>query len=194
MPFLEPGHNSKGMHLPQISVMMPFSSARIMPTVARLLPGSIGDVSAMSETVGMAGAEKCVIVADKGFFPSDSIKKLKNKHLSYIIPLRRNSSIIPEPYHFMNVFLYDGKPAKYWKGENDVYIFDDPVLKSWEEKDFPIRIEENKWNTKNSSMKTGSILGSYIFFQILMRNLKEYTGYASNANMLNMHSMFTRMI
>ena len=146
--FLESGHNSKGIHVPQINVMMLFSSTRTVPTFVRILPGSIGDVSAMSETVDMAGVEKCVIVADKGFFSSDNIRKLKRRHLSYIIPLRRNSSLIPEPEHFMNVFLYDGKPVKYWKKENDVYVYEDPVLKSEEEKDYLIRIGENKRSRK----------------------------------------------
>ena len=144
MSFLELGNNSKGMHLPQINVMMLFSSSRTVPTFVRVLPGSIGDVSAMLKTIDMAGVEKCVIVADKGFFSSDNIKRMKNKHLSYIIPLRRNSSLIPEPDHFMGVFLYDGKPVKYWKRENDVYMFEDPVLKSEEEKDYLIRISDNK--------------------------------------------------
>ncbi len=144
MSFLELGNNSKGMHIPQINVMMLFSSSRTVPTFVRVLPGSIGDVSAMSKTIDMTGVEKCVIVADKGFFSSDNIKRMKNKHLSYIIPLRRNSSLIPEPDHFMGVFLYDGKPVKYWKRENDVYMFEDPVLKSEEEKDYLIRISDNK--------------------------------------------------
>ncbi len=128
--------------------MMLFSATRTVPTFVRILPGSMGDVTAMSETIDMAGVEKCVIVADKGFFSSDNIRKLKRKHLSYIIPLRRNSSLIPEPEHFMNVFLYDGKPVKYWKRENDVYMFEDPVLKSEEEKDYLIRIGENKRSRK----------------------------------------------
>ena len=146
--FLELGHNSKGMHIPQINVMMLFSATRTMPTFVRILPGSIRDVSAMSETIDMAGIEKCVIVADKGFFSPNNIKTLKKNHLIYIIPLRRNSSLIPEPEHFMNVFLYDGKPVKYWKRENDVYIYEDPILKSEEEKDFPVRIEENRRSRK----------------------------------------------
>ncbi|SIM84669.1 transposase [Cuniculiplasma divulgatum] len=144
MSFLELGHNSKGMHLPQINVMILFSSTRTMPTFVRILPGSIRDVSAMSKTIDMAGVEKCVIVADKGFFSPDNIRKLENKRLSYIIPLRRNSSLIPDADGFTGVFRYDGKPVKYWKRENDVYIFEDPILKSEEEKDFLLRIEENK--------------------------------------------------
>ncbi len=136
VPFLELGHNSKSVHIPQINIMMLFSATRTMPTFVRILQGSIRDVSAMSETIDMAGVEKCVIVADRGFFSADNIKALKKNHLSYIILLRRNSSLIPEPEHFMNVFLYDGKPVKYWKRENNVYMFEDPVLKSEEEKDF----------------------------------------------------------
>ncbi len=109
LSFLELGHNSKGMHLPQINVMMLFSSTRTMPTFVRILPGSIADVSAMANTIDMAGVERCVIVADKGFFSADNVDKLKKRHLSYIIPLRRNSSLIPEPEHFMGVFSYDGE-------------------------------------------------------------------------------------
>jgi transposase len=146
--FLELGHNSKEIHIPQINVMMLFSATRTMPTFIRILPGSIRDVSAMAKTIDMAGVEKCVIVADKGFFSADNVNKLKKQHLSYIIPLKRNSSLIPEPEHFMNVFLYDGKPVKYWKRENDVYMFEDPVLKSEEEKDYLIRIEENRRSRK----------------------------------------------
>jgi transposase len=148
LSFLELGHNSKGMHLPQINVMMLFSSTRTMPTFVRILPGSIADVSAMANTIDMAGVERCVIVADKGFFSADNVDKLKKRHLSYIIPLRRNSSLIPEPEHFMGVFSYDGKPVKYWKRENDVYMFEDPVLKIQEEKDFLLRIQENKRSKK----------------------------------------------
>jgi len=146
--FLEPGYNSKGIHLPQINVMMLFSSTRTVPTFVRVLPGSIRDVSAMAKTIDMAGVERCVIVADKGFFSADNIKKLKKRHLSYIIPLRRNSSIIPDPDSFTGVFRYDGKPVKYWKRDNGVYMFEDPVLKSEEEKDFLLRIEENKRSRK----------------------------------------------
>ena len=126
--FLELGHNSKEIHIPQINVMMLFSATMTMPTFIRILPGSIRDVSAMAKTIDIASVKKCVIVADKGSFFADNVNKLKKQNLSYIIPLRRNSSLIPELEHFMNVFLYDGKPAKYWKRENDVYMFEDPVL------------------------------------------------------------------
>ncbi len=145
---LELGHNANDIHIPQINLMMLFSSTRTMPTFIRILPGSIRDISAMENTINMAGVEKCVIVADKGFFSSDNIKRLKKKHLSYIIPLKRNSSLIPEVGEFSGVFMYNGKPVKYWRPVNSVYTFEDPVLKSEEEKDYLIRINENKRSRK----------------------------------------------
>ena len=48
----------------------------------------------------------------------------------------------------MGVFTYDDKPVKYWQREYNVYIYEDPVLKSEEEKDYLIRIEENKKSKK----------------------------------------------
>lgn len=148
MSFLELGHNSKGMHLAQISIMMLFSSTQTMPTFVRILPGSISDVSALSMVFYMSGVQKCAIVAGKGFLSSDNIKKLKHNNLSYIIPLRMNSSLIPDLHGFTGVFSYDGKPVKYWKREEYVYIFEDLVLRSEEEKDFLLRMEANKRSRK----------------------------------------------
>ena len=89
--FLETRHNSRDIHIPQIKVMMLLSATRTMPTFVRTLPVSIRDVSAMAKTIDMAGVERCVIVADKDFFSADNVNKLKKRHLSNIILLRRNS-------------------------------------------------------------------------------------------------------
>ncbi len=186
--FLELGHNSKDIHLPQINVMMLFSSNRTMPTFVRILPGSISDVSAMSKTIDMAGVEKCVIADDGYFFSVDNIKKLRKKYLSYIIPLRRNSSLIPEDGDFLGVFTYDGKPVKYWKRDNDVYMFEDPVLRSEEEKDFLLRIQENKRSRKQYDENEGNFGKIYLLSDLnedperIYRLYKqhEYVEYAFN--------------
>ena len=65
----------------------------------------------------------------------------------------------------MGVFIYDGRHMKYWKRIEDVYIYEDPVLKSEVEKDYLIRIEENK-RSKQEYDKTRSILENCISFQI----------------------------
>ena len=188
MSFLELGHNSKEIHLPQINVMMLFSSSRTMPTFVRILPGSIRDVSAMANTIDMAGIERCVIVADKGFFSSDNVKKLKKRHLSFIIPLRRNSSLIPDSGEFSGVFMYDGKPVKFWNRENEVYVFEDPILKSEEEKDYLIRIHDNI-RSKSSFNERSEDFGKLYLLSDLNENperiyrlykQREYVEYAFN--------------
>ncbi len=64
MSFLELGDNSKGMHLPQINVMMLLSSTRTMPTFVRILPRISGRCFSHVKDIDMAGVEKYTIVAD----------------------------------------------------------------------------------------------------------------------------------
>ena len=98
----------------------------------------------MSATIEMAGVEKCVVIVDRGFFSNNNIKKLKSKHLSYIVPLKRNSSLIPEESEFSGVFMYDGRPVKFWYQSNGVFTFEDPVLRMEEEKDYLERVRDGK--------------------------------------------------
>ena len=97
------------------------------------------------------------------------LKKLKKRHLSFIIPLRRNSSLIPDSGEFSGVFMYDGKPVKYWNNENDVYIFEDPVLKSEEEKDYLIRIHKNA-RSKTSFNERSEYFGKLYLLSDLKEN------------------------
>ena len=145
----EIGHNSHEVHMPQINLMMLFSFSRKEHTFIRVIPGSIRDVSTMAATMDLAGVEKCVIIADKGFYSSENVKRLKTRHLSFIIPLKRNSSLIPGEGEFSGVFDYDGKPVKYWNPVNSVYVFEDPVLRMEEEKDFLERVRQGKRSRKH---------------------------------------------
>ncbi len=185
---LEPGHNTHNMHIPQVNIMLLFSSSRKLPTFIRVIPGSVRDVTAMSKTIEMADIEKCIIVADKGFYPTNNIKMLKKSHLSYIIPVRRNSKMIIKDDEFLNIFLYNGKPVKYWKYKNNIYTYEDPILKMEEEKDYLIRVKENRKSKKsfhNDSVNFGKI---YLYSDIVddpekiyrLYKEREYVEYAFN--------------
>lgn len=152
---LEIGHNSHNTHKPQINLMMLFSSSRREPTFIRIIPGSIRDVSTMKATMLMAGVERCVIIADKGFYSAENIKKLRKMHLSFIIPLKRNSSLIPGGEEFSGAFDYDGRPVKYWLPQNGVYAFEDPILRMEEEKDYLDRMMKGKRSRKRFSEDSG---------------------------------------
>ena len=165
---LDLGHNSKDIHLPQINVMMLFSVSREEPTFIRIVPGSIRDVTALVTTMEMAGVERCVVILDKGFYSTDNIKRLRSKHLSFIMPLRRNSSLIPETDEFQGVFTYEGRPIKYWLSVEGIYTYEDPVLRMEEERDYLQRIKEGK-SSKKSYMEDQKNFGKIH----LLSDLKE---------------------
>ena len=148
IPILELGHNAHSIHVPQINLMMLFSSSRKEPTFLRIIPGSIRDVSAMKATLDMAGVERCVIITDKGFFSARNVKELRKEHLSFIVPLRRNSFLIPETAEFSGVFDYDGRPVKFWMPVDGVFTFEDPILRMEEEKDYLERVRRRERSRK----------------------------------------------
>ena len=153
---LELGHNDRSIHIPQINLMMLFSSSRNEPTFVSVIPGSIRDVSSMSETMEMANVERCVVISDRGFYSLDNIKKLRKRHLHFIIPLKRNSSLISGKEEMMGVFMYDGRPIKFFRPRDGVYAYEDPVLKMEEEKDYLVRIKEGKSSKKSYGDHSGS--------------------------------------
>ena len=53
---LVPGCNPKEMHIPHVNIIIFFSSTRTMPIIARILHGSILDVSSMEITLSWQGS------------------------------------------------------------------------------------------------------------------------------------------
>ncbi len=185
----ELGHNARSIHVPQINLMMLFSSSRNEPTFVRVIPGSIRDGSSMAETIDMANVERCVVISDKGFYSIDNIKKLKNRHLSFIIPLRRNSSLIPERERMLGVFMYEGRPIKYFQPVEGIYAYEDPVLRMEEEKDYLVRIKERKSSRKSYDRDSTDFGMIYLLSDLnadpeetyRLYKKREYVEYAFNA-------------
>jgi len=125
-----------------------FSSEYKVPTYIRLLPGSVRDVSTVKNTIEMADISNIVFIADRGFYSATNLKILNNEKISYVIPLRRNSLLIPKRFHdFDDVFLYKNRPIIYWKkrrGKRFLYIFEDKLLKQEEETTYLLKIEKDK--------------------------------------------------
>ena len=71
-----------------------------MPAYFRLLPGSLTYVSEVSLTVKEVGIKNAVLVGDKGFYAEDNVKKLKKQSVKYVLPLKRNSTLIELPADF----------------------------------------------------------------------------------------------
>jgi len=160
-----PGHNSKREFLPQLHLIFLFSADRHMPTYFRMVAGSICDVSSLLLTVKESGIRNVVIIGDKGFYSEDNVRGLrkdKDLNLRYILPLKRNSSLIDysvikqgNKRAFDGYFLFDERAVWYYsyvlsEGElkgNKMFVFVDDRLKTEEEKDYLSRIDKTEKNS-----------------------------------------------
>ena len=146
---LEKGYNKNRSNYPQINMLLLFSSDEKLPTYVRLLPGSIRDVTTIKNTVKLAGAKNYFFIADRGFYSEENVKILGKEDISYIIPLKRNSTIIPElpGKEFEGIFVYNERPIIFWKKKKEgkiLYIYEDKALKKEEEANYLLAVEQGK--------------------------------------------------
>jgi len=162
---LEKSYNKDHLSLPQINLLLLFASDMKLPTYVRLLPGTVRDVSTIKNTIKMAKLENVFFIADRGFFSDDNVKDLRKEAISYVIPLKRNSTLIPKLLQnkFEGVFTYNDRPIIYWKKKkrsNFLYIFEDKDLKKDEETTFLIAVEDGRKNQEmyfNEQRKFGKL-------------------------------------
>ncbi|EQD70007.1 TPR repeat protein [mine drainage metagenome] len=91
---------------------------------------------------------------------------------------------------FSGVFMYDGRPVKYWRPTDGIYTFEDPVLRMEEEKekDYLIRIKEGKDSRKSFSEDSGNFGKIHLLSDLVeepervyrLYKQREYVEYAFN--------------
>lgn len=94
MSLNHPGYNSSGNFDPQANLLLLFSQTLHEPVYYRLLPGNIRDVKSVKLSLKEAGIKDAVFIADKGFYSANNIVELENAELQYVIPLKRNHTLI----------------------------------------------------------------------------------------------------
>lgn len=125
-----------------------------MPAYFRFLTGSLTDVSAVALTVKEAGIKNSILIGDKGFYSEDNVKQLEQEHIKYILPLKRNSTLI----NYTNIksadkrklggyFLFQNRSVWYDEYESNgkrIITFLDERLKAEEEQTFILFVEQKK--------------------------------------------------
>jgi hypothetical protein len=131
----------------QLRLMYLFSAKLKQPVYYRLIGGNITDISSMSRCVKEMNVKEVVFIADKGFYSQDNIRMLDEEKLQYIIPLRRNNTLIDfsrlqdanykkEIHHY---FSYQKRIIWYYTYEKDgmkLVTFLDEHLRVSEENDY----------------------------------------------------------
>ncbi len=149
------GYNSQGSFDPQANLLLLFSQSRHEPVYYRMLPGNIRDVKSVQLTLKETGTADTVFVADKGFYSESNIEEMEQAHLQYVIPLKRNSSLIDyEPLKkggksgFDNFFKFQDRfifcAFRQLNDGKTLYTFLDDHLRLEEERSFLNRMETQK--------------------------------------------------
>ncbi len=147
--FAEKGVNKDKIHIPQINLALLCSADNDLPTMIRALPGSVRDVTSLYNSIREIGLEGKRLILDRGFFSEDLMKFLIGKHLSFVIPAKRSSTLYEYLVNLNKHFFYRERLIKCGKRKADdyyIYLFEDASLKSEEEKTLYKLFDENKIN------------------------------------------------
>jgi transposase len=76
------------------NIMFAFSTGLKLPLYYRVLPGNIKDIKTFKLSLDELNAKDSIVVADKGFYSKSNVNELQKENVDFIIPLRRNNSLI----------------------------------------------------------------------------------------------------
>lgn len=149
LKYAERGHNADHLYLDQVNFMLFFSIDRQLPVMLKPLPGSVRDVKALNNVIDELRSKKALLVLDRGFASVTLPDKLKEKGLSFILPLKRNFKLIDYAAGLEGNFIYRERGVKWTKikrGEFFLYVFEDVKLRAEEETTFIKLLAEGKKN------------------------------------------------
>lgn len=197
------GYNSNFNFDSQFNLMYLYSAKTNMPVYYRLLPGNIREVKAFKNCLLDVGLNNAIIIADKGFYSKENVNLLVDEKLKFILPLKRDNSIInysmlddntfkEEDLFFIHekrIIWYQDYP---YQGKT-VFLFLDDTLKINEEKDYLNRIKTHpeSYNIMDYHMKRDTF-GTIT----LITNLENQTAvevYETYKSRMAIEQLFDRM-
>lgn len=160
----ERGYNKDKIQVPQINLALLCSADSGLPTMIRSLPGSVKDISTLYHSISELNLSGKILVLDRGFFSMDVVNFLSGKHISYVLPTRRNSHFYDTRIHLNGHLYYHDRLIRYGKRECDnffLYLFEDQDLLLEERKTLYRKLDDGKIDKKElreRMKKAGKIL------------------------------------
>ena len=136
---------------PIFNLLYFYSPHNYLPAYYRLFNGYIKDVKMLATTIKESNLKDIIIIADKGFFSEENLLFLENENLNYIVPLRRNSTLIDyKKYENLTKskshFLFEKRVIYYdiyrLPAGRFIYLFVDEQMMIKEKRDFIIRMQK----------------------------------------------------
>lgn len=132
----EKGYNPDHEHENQVTVIMAFSVKSWIPVAVDVFYGSIKDIKSLGYFIDRFRDSDIGFIMDRGLFSEDIIRDLRRMKMHYIVPLRRNSLLVPDKVKFDSAFIYNGRPIQASRKSSRIgyiYMFQDPMMRAEEE-------------------------------------------------------------
>lgn len=150
-----------------------YSPTSSQPLFYKILSGKSREVVGFKNTLLESGLQDAVFIADKGFFSKANIDLLEQSGLRYIIPLKRDNSLIDyTQFHEVSNHYFQYEDRIIWTAEYEkegvmIRLFKDDQLKAQEQKDYLRRMEaktegysRQKFNEKLPRFGTFALLSN----------------------------------
>ena len=108
----EKGYNKDHLHLPQVNVALLYSVNNQLPAMIKVLPGSVRDINSFKKTLEEINLDGVTVVVDRGMASYDMVPVFKEKHMSFVLPLKRNFKIIDYSLELNEFFVYRKRSIK----------------------------------------------------------------------------------
>ena len=148
--FIKKGYNNALSFDSQINLLYIFSEEKKLPVYYRVLPGNVREISAMKLSIAESKLKNVVLVGDKGFYSKANIEALKDCKIDYILPLKRNYSLIDynciakgDKSSMDGFFLFNNRAIWFSRISSEIILYQDEQLRVKESTDYLCRIKEN---------------------------------------------------
>lgn len=157
------GQTKTGTYEPLFNLLYFYQPSTYTPAYYRLFDGNIKDIKMVQAAIEESGYQDALVIADKGFYSEENIKILDDASLRYIIPLKRNSTLVNtelfselprgrKKFMFAGRLIYytsyncakpKGRPKKSGSKQKSIHLFIDEEMMIKEKKDFYSRIQKS---------------------------------------------------
>jgi transposase len=103
----EKGYNPSHEYENQVTVIMAFSVMSWIPVAVDAFYGSVKDIKSLGYFIDRFHDRDMGFIMDRGLFSESIIKDLRKLKMHYIVPLRRNSTLVPDRFKSDFALMYN---------------------------------------------------------------------------------------
>ena len=96
----------------QVTVIIAFSVRSWFPVAVDIFYGTVKDIKSLKYFIVQFQDQDIGFLMDRDLFSEDVIRDLRMIKMPYLVPLRRNSTMVPDRVKLYSAFMYNGRPIQ----------------------------------------------------------------------------------